>query len=222
MNKILAMLALGVILATPTFGATPCPVQAKKNKNMPIPLCFARQRVKEILAEYNSDPSTVNNGLPPLRKAELSFKTVTTKKLGFTVSVLVFTVGGTHQNDATREILDSWDVPQAPPNVGFTSDSSYIAWLSRKQKAEKIKDPSLAKDLRAFIQQVAEQEKPGEPGGDNEQHTVVLTQTFGVQWDFNVGAKIPIQLVPLGPTFDRNRADTQSIKLTFSKKPTKE
>lgn len=223
MNKMMAMLALclGLFLATPVFGATPCPMPAKKDKKT-MPICFAKQRVREILAEYNSDPKTVNNGLPPLRKAQISFKTVSTKKTGFTVSVLIFTIGSTGQKDATRVITDTWDVPQAPPNVGFTSTSSYIGWLSKKQKAKKAKDPSLAKDLREFIDKVAEQEKPGETAGDNGQHTVVLSETFGVIWDFNVAAKIPIQLVTLGPSFDKERSDTQSIELTFSKKPPKE
>ena len=197
----------------------PCP--PKKTKTLRYLFCFAKRRIREILAEYNSDPKTVNNGLPPLRKAEISYKTVSTKKYGFTVSILVFTGGVTGQKDATRDIVDTWDVPQHP-NIGFTSTSSYVGWLSKRAQNEKKKDPSLAKDLRDFIDKVAEQEKPNETPGDEGQHTVVLSQTFGVKWDLSLAAKIPIQLVTLGPSFDKERSDTQSIKLTFSKKVPKE
>lgn len=45
------------------------------------------------------------------------------------------------------------------------------------------------------------------------------TQKIAVrsEMDLSLAAKIPIQLVTLGPSFDKERSDTQSVKLTFSK-----
>lgn len=216
------VLLLSLAFAAEALAVETCSLPPKRNKDTPIPLCFAKQRIKAILSEYNSDPGTVGNGLPPLRKAELNFKIVKSTKVGLTVSVLVFTIGGSHQNDATKEVTDSWSVPQAPLNKGFTSESSYIAWLGERQKKKRAADVSFANEFRAFINAIAKQEKDAMSDPEDEQHTVTVAESFGVQWNFKAGATIPIQLVTVGATIEKNRADTQGVKLTFSKTPVKE
>jgi hypothetical protein len=218
------LLAIACLLAWSSAQASsPCVVPPKATKSTAIPLCFAKQRIREILAEYNNDPRTVNNGLPPLRKAEVNFKTVVTKKTGLTVSVLVFTGGVTHQNDLTKEVTDAWDVPQAPPNKGFTSTESYVGWLEkRKRNNSKFDDHDFAREFRAFIDQIAAQEKNELPDIPDQQHTVTISESFGVQWNFKAGLTLPIHLVTLGPSAEKNRSDTQSVKLTFANKPPKE
>jgi hypothetical protein len=44
-----------------------------------------------------------------------------------------------------------------------------------------------------------------------------VTLAYTVKWDFNAGATVPIELVTVGGSLDKNKASTQTVKLVFAR-----
>lgn len=193
------------------------PATAKTNPNdTPIPLCLVAKKVAATLAEYNSDPTTAQNALPHLLKGEFEFKTVTSNTVGFKFSILVFSVGSTHKSESTNDVTFLYQVPPPPPKKPSFSFHSYIEMLASRQKP-----PDFSKILIATLQNAAKEVKATKTFAGAPFKTLTISLAYGVTWDFSGDAKIPIQMVTIGPSIDHNRADTQTIKLTFEDQTSK-
>ncbi len=195
MNKAF-LVALCALLMIPAFGENcPLPVQTKTKKDDPVPLCLVASKIKKALDDYNSDPNALK-----LSKAEFDFKTVTSTSGGFKFSILVFNVGATHQIDSTDDVTFAYEVPT--PQEGI---STYALKAG----------PDFSKELIQTIRDAAKQVAATQSMGNTKFKALTVSLAYGVKWDFSAGATIPIQLVTVGPSFDRNKASTQSVKLTF-------
>lgn len=200
MNKAF-IIALCALLTIPAFGDDcPVPVQSKTKKNDPVPLCLVANKIKTALDDYNNDPDTRNNPALKLSTAEFDFKTVTSTSGGFKFSILVFNVGTTKQIDSTDDVTFAYAVPPSSGSKGFL---------------ELKASPDFSKELVQTIKDAAKQVAATQSVAGAKFKTLTVNLAYGVKWDFSVGATIPIQLVTIGPSLDRNKTTTQSVKLTF-------
>jgi len=175
----------------------PIPDKSKTKKKDPIPLCLVAHKIKQALDDYNADPGAVK-----LSKADFEFKTVRSTSGGIKFDILVFNVGSTVQVDSTDDVTFSYEVPKKE--------------LTAAEYAEKReKDHDFSKQLIQTIKDAAEQLKATQRVGEAKFKTLTINLAYGVKWDFNAGATVPIQLITIGGTFDRNMTRTQSVKLTF-------
>lgn len=193
------------LLAIPAFPQDcPKPDVSKTKKTDPVPLCFVATKIKKALDDYNADPGTEKNLLPKLSKAEFDFQTVRSKSGGFQFSILVFSLGTAHEVDSTDDVTFSYEVPKP---AQLEAESAF---------AERIKnDHDFSKELIETIRAAAQQLKATQAVGEAKFKTLTVNLAYGVKWDFTAGATVPIQLVTVGGNFDRNKATTQSVKLTF-------
>ncbi len=167
-------------------------------KKTPIPLCLVARKVAMTLDEYNNDPKTLKGAVPSLSRADFDFKTVSSTTGGFKFCILIFSVGASHQSSTTNEVTFSYAVPPPEPN------KSLIA-----------KPHDFSKDLIETLQDAGQQIILTQSVGAAKFKTLTVTLAYGVTWDFNGAAALPISLVTAGGTLDHNRNDTQTIKLTF-------
>jgi hypothetical protein len=86
----------------------------------------------------------------------------------------------------------------------------YIGLLERQPKPR-----DFSKELVATLRNAAQQVKETNTVGNAKFKTLTVSLAYGAMWDLTGGANIPISLVTIGPNLDHNRADTQTIKLTF-------
>jgi len=180
-------------------------------KKTPIPLCLVAKKVASTLDQYNNDPNTIKDALPSLARADFDFKTVNSTTAGFKFCLLVFSIGASHQSQATSDVTFSYVVPPPPKKPAGMSMNSYLFSLKPRQ----VKTQDFSKDLIQTLQDAAEQIKQTRSVGAATFKTLTVTLAYGVTWDFNGGVTLPISLVTAGGTLDHNRADTQTIKLTF-------
>ncbi len=75
--------------------------------------------------------------------------------------------------------------------------------------------PDFSKELIKTMKQAAEQLNSAQTVGEAKFAALTIDLAFAVQWDFAAGVTVPIQLVMVGGSFDRNKTSTQSVKLTF-------
>ncbi len=212
---------LGAILllaAGSAFAENVCvvPPEARaKPKDTPIPLCLVAQKIAATLDEYNRAPGTIADALPKLARAEFNFRTVSSTSGGFKFGILVFSTGTSLKFDSTNDVTFSYVVPPpAPKPLGFNT-RQYLGWLDKRPGPK-----DFSKELIDTLQQAAEQIKLTSSVGTATFKTLSVSLAYGVTWDLNGGAAIPISLVTLGGALDHSRADTQTVKLTFEN-PTK-
>ena len=117
---------------------------------------------------------------------------------GFKFSILIFSVGGSHQSSSTNDVTFSYAVP--PP----------ARYISRHPQPH-----DFSKDLIETLQEAGQQINLTQSVGAAKFKTLTVTLAYGVTWDFTGSATLPISLVTAGGTLDHNRNDTQTIKLTF-------
>ncbi len=207
----LAVLVSGSALAAQDTG---CPIpDASRGKSDKIPLCLVAQKMAATLAEYNSDPDTAQNALPPLQKADFEFKTEVADTGGFKFTFLIFTFGSTHKSDTTNDVTFSYAVPapKRPPNLSF---HQYLDFLAKRPPPK-----DFSAELLKALKGAAEEVKTTRKFANADFKTLTLSMGYAVTWDTSASASIPIQLVTLGPSIDHTRADTQTVKLTFEAQP---
>ncbi|MGC2161461.1 MAG: hypothetical protein WA634_06115 [Silvibacterium sp.] len=213
MNRALwVMLCLLVPLTA--FAADDCAAPNQQSvdvKKTPIPLCLVAKKVALTLDQYNSDPNTIKDALPGLAGADFDFKTVNSTTEGFKFCLLIFSVGGSHQSQATNDVTFSYKVPPPPPKPAAMSMDAYLNSLAPRR----VKAQDFSKDLIQTLQEAALQIKETRSVGPATFKTLTVTLAYGVTWDFNGSVTLPISLVTAGGTLDHSRADTQTIKLTF-------
>jgi hypothetical protein len=204
----LAMFLPCVVQAQQAPAAAPKPA-AKADKKPPkpsdiVPLSNIVQAVELVVDAYNNRPDVKSGLLPPLKTADFDFKTVIDVKGGPSVNFWIFKLGYSHEkqstNDVTFEYIPQPIKPGGRPGIVATVD---------------LKD-----ELTKAIEGAANQIK-GEKENDKSPLTLKLNQlaitlAFQVSNDYSGGLNIPIHMVTLGGTLEYNRADVQSLKVTFA------
>jgi hypothetical protein len=182
------------------------PPAARTNpRDTPVPLCLVAQKIAATLDEYNRAPGTLADALPKLSKAVFDFKTVSSTTAGFKFCILVFSLGASHRTDSTNAVTFAYAVPTPPSGPGFS--------------AKHPQPQDFSQNLIQTLQDAAQQIKLTRSVGAAQFKTLTVTLAYGVTWDFNAGATVPISLVTLGGTLDHSRSDTQTVSLTFEDPP---
>jgi hypothetical protein len=205
---------LCLLVPLTAFAADDCAAPTQQDvdvKKTPIPLCLVAKKVALTLEQYNNDPNTIKDALPSLAQADFDFKTVSSTTAGFKFCLLIFSIGGSHQSQATNDVTFTYKVPPPPKQPAEMSMNSYLGLLGPRQ----VKTQDFSKVLIQTLQEAAEQIKQTRSVGKANFAALTVTLAYGVTWDFNGGATVPISLVTAGGTLDHSRADTQTVKLTF-------
>ncbi len=163
------------------------------------PLDLVIGQVKAALDLYQKNLGAGPDALPPLVSAEFDFKTTTATTVGGSISFFIFKIGGSHENDVVNDVTYAYSVP--PPPVAVTK--------SRK------KPPTLTEALASTIQGAAAAIKASGSLGKLKFNKLTVNVQYGVKWDGNIGANVPIQFVTIGLSGDRNKNTVQSVKLVF-------
>ena len=184
------------------------PPEARTNpKDTPVPLCLVAQKIAATLDEYNRAPGTIAGALPQLSRAVFDFKTVNSTTTGFKFCLLVFSVGASHRTDSTNAVTFTYAVPPPQSKPAFDSHTKHP------------QPQDFSQTLIQTLQDAAQQIKLTNSVGAAKFKTLTVTLAYGVTWDFNAGATVPISLVTLGGTLDHSRSDTQTVELTFEDPP---
>jgi hypothetical protein len=195
----------------------PAPKPAKKPAKPPdrVPLANIVQAVELVVDAYNIRPDVTTGVLPPLKTADFDFKTVVDVKGGPSINFWIFKAGYSHEKQSTNDVTFQY-IPQPIKPEAAVGPYAMV-----------IKE-DLSDELTKAIESAATQIK-GEKESDKNPlalklNQLAITLAFQVSNDYSGGVNIPIHMVTLGGTLDYNRADVQSVKLTFvfpDKKPDK-
>jgi len=177
----------------------PLPVVSPQDAS---PLDLIIPKVKDALDLYQHNLGSGPDALPPLTSAEFDFKTTTAKVVGFSVNLLIFKIGGSHEKDDVNETTFTYSIPSPAPPAHLQSPK---------------KPPTLTEQLAYTIQAAALAVKTSKQLGPLSFSKFVVTVQFGVKWDGNIGANVPISLVTVGLSGDISKNTVQSVKLTFGK-----
>lgn len=165
------------------------------------PLSLVIAQVKAALDEYQKNLGSGADALPPLSSAEFEFKTTTATIEGLTINLFIFKLGGSHESDVINDVTYAYSVPKPPkPPVGLLS---------------KRKPPLLQDALAQTIQSAATAIKTSGTVGKLTFSKLTVNLQYGVKWDGNIAANVPIQLVTIGLSGEKNKNTVQSVKLVF-------
>lgn len=200
MKKWLLMLT-GVIplddLGQTSAAAAPPTVTSLSPKDA-APLDLIISQVEAALDLYQQNAGNSPDALPPLTSAEFEFKTTTAHLEGFTINLLIFKIGGSHEKDVVNDVTFTYELPH--PSV---------------RPLSKMKPPTLTEQLANTIQSAAASVKTCKQIGKLSFTKFTVNLQYIVKWDGNIGAAVPISLVTLGPNADVNKNEVQSVKLIF-------
>jgi hypothetical protein len=196
------LLVLAFVIPLNSFAQTSTTVAPPPLPNVSpadaAPLDLIISQVKAALDLYQQNVGSTPDALPPLTSAEFDFKTTTAKVEGFTINLLIFKIGGSHEKDVVNDVTFTYAVPA--PTAGL-----------RTRK----KPPMLTEQLANTIQNAAVSVKACKQFGKLSFTKFTVNVQYGVKWDGNIGANVPISLVTLGLSADVNKNTVQSVKLVF-------
>lgn len=180
----------------------------KNAKNQPadaVDLAAIVQLVDHALKCYQALSKDLDplqpKGLPKISSATMDFKTTTGKTVGFSFSILVFKIGASREKDVTDDVSFTYGVPKVtlPPTKGLAKPGPADLY------AELVKEVAAAASAAQ-----AQSTALGLPLSK-----VQILVSYGIKFDGNVGASVPISLVTVGGNGDYNKNNTQSITLIF-------
>ncbi len=164
------------------------------------PLNLVIAQVKAALAEYQQNLGGGADALPALSSAEFDFKATTATTEGLTVNLFIFKLGGSHETDVVNDVTYTYSVPKPPTTVPTKA---------------KLKPPLLKDALAQTIQSAAAAIKTSGNLGKLSFSKLTVNLQYGVKWDGNIGANVPISFVTVGLSGDKNKNTVQSVKLVF-------
>jgi len=201
MKALLASIVLICSSASAFPQDCPSPAAAYKEDKTVVPLCLVTATIKETLDKYNSDPVEGKTPLPTLTSAEFGFKTTRTTNGGFSLNLFIFNIGTTVQSDSSEEATFAYSKPKPGQTLGFHP----------KKEPHNFSD-----ELLSLLKTSAKQVKSAQTFGDLPLSSLTLSLSFGVTWDVKAGVQVPIvALVTVNPSFDRKKADVQTVKLVY-------
>lgn len=179
------------------FAAVPA-VASQPQDVAPLELVIAQ--VKAALDEYQRNLGGGADALPPLSSAEFDFKTTTGKTAGFTINLLIFKFGTSHENDEVNDVTYTYTVPKPSTPPG----------LSALKKPPELKD-----ELAKTIQSAAKAVKTSGTLGKLNFSKLTVNLQYGVTWDINASGNFQFTLVTAGVSGDKKKNTVQSVKLVF-------
>ena len=177
----------------------PFPGSAQADDTSLVALDSVIMQVQRALDRYQYSLGEGANALPPLKSAVFDFKTTVSRSSGFSINLLIFTLGSTKQSDVVNEVEFTYAVPK--PMKGATYRGT----------------TSLEDQLYETIVGAAKAVASGAGGVGNlaiSQFTVNVQ--YGVKRDTSGGAKGRISIVTVGLSADKGDNSVQSLKLTFA------
>lgn len=185
-----------------------------KEKSPTVALSEVIAATESALNDYQTyalSADGIKDGIPPLATADFDFKTVVDTKGGFSINLLIFTIGATHEKQQTNE-LDFQYVPHVHKQL-----LEYFAFeggTAPKTLYQEIVDT--LKESAKEIKKAADQPSTGTTQLDLCQLTLALS--FGVTTDVQGGIKAPIQMVTISSSLDHSKNNVQQVKLAFKVK----
>lgn len=189
----------------------------KKPKDEPqfVPLNLVVCEVQRALDVYQDDKDVKDGKIPKLATADFDFKTVLDTKVGFSINILVFKFGTSYDKQTTHDL----DFQYQPKSRHDTKTGPFESRVN-------VTPVELQEDLINTIKAAAKAKQMEEdiPKKSNDPlvfKQLSITIAYGVTWDLNASATIPIHIVTLGPGLDRSKNSVQTVKLVFDlgKKP---
>jgi len=177
------------------------PFRAQAPESDLIPLDAVIQQVTSALARYQASLGTGANALPPLKSAVFDFKTTVERSSGFSINLLIFTIGGSKQSDVVNEVTFSYAVPRAA-----------AAASGKRGEPASVED-----ELLATIQGAARAVASGAGAvGSAPLSQLAITLQYGVKRGVDAGGRAQISLVTVGLKGDKDVNAVQSLKLVFA------
>jgi len=164
-----------------------------------VPLDSVIAQVDRALDRYQHSLGGGANALPPLKTATFTFKTTVTKSSGFSINLLIFTLGSSKETDVVNTLQFTYAVPK--PLKGAT-------WRG---------NASLEDQLYETIMSAARAVANGAGGvGDLALNKFTVSIDFGVKRDLSGSASPKISIVTVGLKGSKDDNSVQSLDLTFS------
>jgi hypothetical protein len=134
-------------------------------------------------------------------------------KGGFSINLLIFTLGATHDKQTTNDLDFQYAPHVEPKEQTFMLDGN---------RAPKTLYQSIIDTLTASAKEIkkAQDVQTTEPT-KLDLCQLSLTLAFGVTTDVQGGLKAPFQLVTVSSNLDRSKNNVQQVKLTFKVKDPK-
>jgi hypothetical protein len=212
--RLLLLFAVGFLATTPSTiqAQVTCPkpvipaaqkldpskVQDQPKDTADLPSVVAS--VKAAVACYQDNRGSGADVLPPLSSAVFDFKTTTGTVGGLSLNLFIVKIGGSVEKDTVNDVSFTYSVPTPPPTRG------------PRPKPQALSDALANEILAAAIAAKPSLTLLGMPLSK-----VTVSVQFGIKFDGNVSLNIPVSVVTLGPSADRNKTSTQSVTLTFGK-----
>jgi hypothetical protein len=181
----------------PSQKLTPAQVQGQPPESADLPSVMAS--VKAAMQCYQDNRGSGTDALPKLTSAVFDFKTTTATVGGLSFSIFILKIGATHEVDNVSDIAFTYSVPSTSTRGAHNA------------KANKPLSDELANEILAAAKAV---QTSGTVSGLPLSKIAINVQ-FGVKNDGNISLGIPVSLVTIGPSADKNKATTQSVTLTF-------
>jgi hypothetical protein len=173
-----------------------------------VPLSLVICEVQRALDSYQDDPDVKQGAIPKLLIADFDFKTVIDTKASFGISILVFKFGVSYDNQTTHDV----DFQYEPKSLHKGGAEALVQQKDLQQELlDTIKAAAKAKVLEETLPKTSK-----DPLVFKQ---LSVTIAYGVTWDINVAAAIPISIVTLGPGIDHSKNSVQTVKLTFATPP---
>ena len=159
-------------------------------------------QVTSALHEYQENRgSGATNELPPLTSAEFDFRASTASTAGFSLNLLIFKFGTSHETDVVNDVTYTYALP-APKVSGLQGSHE---------------PPALKDELARTIQSAAKAVKGSAVAAGLPFSKLTVNIQYGVKWDVSASGQVTYSLVTVGLSGDKNKNTVQSVKLTFGK-----
>jgi hypothetical protein len=156
--------------------------------------------VKAAVECYQNNRGGGPDALPALTSAVFDFKTTTGTVGGLSLNLFVVKIGGSVEKDTVNDLTFTYSLPTPLVAKGV------------KKPPQALSD-ELANDILA----AAKAAKPSLTALGLPLSKVTINVQYGIKIDGNVSLNLPVSLITLGPSADRNKNSTQSVTLTFGK-----
>lgn len=159
--------------------------------------------IRAVQSALNTYQNTRNSdALPPLKSAEFDFKTTVATSVTGKLTLFIFTIGGSHEQDQVSDVTFLYAVPAAKP-----------AAIRSRNKGQ----VSLQDQLVLTIRSAAEAVRNAESFGSLPLSTLTVNVQYCVKNDVNGGGGATTPFVTINVGGDKNRNTVQSVKLVFGK-----
>jgi hypothetical protein len=197
--KRLFFLSMCVAIATALASCvTPPPHPSEPSDAVPLHLVI--EQVEAALGEYQANRGVGDYALPRLSTAQFDFTVTTTTTVESTADLCIFKLGGSHENDLVNEVTYTYSVPKLQSKALIGG-----------------KLPSLKDQLAQAIQSAAKAVKTETTVGGLPFNKFAVTIQYGVVWNGKIGVGVPISLVTVGLSGEKNKNTVQSVTLVFEK-----